>query len=39
MGVGAARRGGNVCWLVLRDIALAWNISLPATALLAAAIY
>ncbi|MEW6668475.1 MAG: inorganic phosphate transporter [Thermodesulfobacteriota bacterium] len=39
IGVGAARRGGNVRRLVLRDIVLAWAISLPATALLAAAIY
>jgi inorganic phosphate transporter, PiT family len=39
MGVGAARRGGNVRRLVLRDIVLSWTISLPATALLAAVIY
>jgi inorganic phosphate transporter, PiT family len=39
IGVGAARRGGTVRGLLLRDIVLAWALSLPATALLAAAIY
>lgn len=39
MGVGATRRGMNVHRLVLRDILLAWTVSLPATGLLSAVIY
>jgi PiT family inorganic phosphate transporter len=39
IGVGAGRRARNVNWLVFRDMLLAWLVTLPASALLAAAIY
>jgi len=39
MGVGAAERLGKVNWLILRDLALAWVLTIPTTALLAAAVY
>jgi PiT family inorganic phosphate transporter len=39
MGVGAAERLGKVNWLILRDLALAWALTIPTTALLAAALY
>jgi PiT family inorganic phosphate transporter len=36
MGVGAAERLGKVRWLVLRDLATAWLLTIPATAAIAA---
>jgi PiT family inorganic phosphate transporter len=36
MGVGAAERLGKVRWLVLRDLATAWLLTIPATATLSA---
>jgi PiT family inorganic phosphate transporter len=36
MGVGAAERLGKVRWLVLRDLATAWLLTIPATAALSA---
>jgi len=36
VGVGAAERLSKVRWLVFRDIAAAWFVTLPATALIAA---
>jgi PiT family inorganic phosphate transporter len=36
VGVGAAERLNKVRWLVFRDIGLAWIVTLPATALIAA---
>jgi PiT family inorganic phosphate transporter len=39
VGVGAAERLSKVRWQVFRDIAAAWLITLPATALLAAILF
>jgi PiT family inorganic phosphate transporter len=39
MGVGAAERFNKVRWGVAREIAMAWLMTIPATALLAAGIY
>jgi PiT family inorganic phosphate transporter len=39
MGVGAAERVNKVRWGVAREIAAAWLLTIPATALLAAGIY
>jgi inorganic phosphate transporter, PiT family len=39
MGVGAAERVNKVRWGVAREIATAWLLTIPSTALLAAAIY
>lgn len=39
MGVGAAERFSKVRWGVAKDIMLAWLVTLPAVALLAAGIY
>jgi len=39
MGVGAAERLGKVHWLILRDLAMAWVLTIPTTALLAAGVY
>ncbi len=39
MGVGAAERLSKVRWMVLRDMALAWVLTIPATALLAAVLF
>jgi PiT family inorganic phosphate transporter len=39
MGVGASERLGKVNWLILRDLALAWGLTIPTTALLSAGIY
>jgi inorganic phosphate transporter, PiT family len=39
LGAGAAERKSKVRWAVLYDIAIAWVLTLPATALLAAPIY
>ncbi len=36
MGVGAAERLGKVRWLVLRDLATAWLLTIPSTAVLSA---
>lgn len=36
MGVGAAERLGKVRWLVLRDLATAWLLTIPATAAISA---
>ncbi len=36
MGVGAAERLGKVRWLVLRDLAVAWLLTIPATAAVSA---
>lgn len=38
-GVGAAERWGKVRWRVLRQMATAWILTMPATALLSAGIY
>ena len=39
MGVGAAERLGKVRWLVLRDLAVAWLLTIPATAAFSALAY
>lgn len=39
MGVGAAERMNKVRWSVGKDIAIAWVLTIPATALLAAVLY
>ncbi len=39
MGVGAAERLGKVRWLVLRDLAVAWLLTIPATAAVSALAY
>lgn len=39
LGVGAAERKSQVRWGVLTDIALAWLLTIPATAILAVLIY
>ncbi|HUX24052.1 MAG TPA: inorganic phosphate transporter [Burkholderiales bacterium] len=39
LGAGAAERKSKVHWAVLNDIAVAWLLTLPATALLAVPIY
>ena len=39
MGVGAAERANKVRWGVARDIAAAWLLTIPATALVAAGVY
>jgi len=39
MGVGAAERLGKVRWLVLRDLVVAWVLTIPLTAALAAVAY
>ena len=39
MGVGAAERVKKVRWGVAREIATAWLLTIPATALLAAGLY
>jgi PiT family inorganic phosphate transporter len=38
VGVGAARRKGHVRWRVVREILLAWLVTLPSCAVLGAAI-
>ena len=39
MGVGAAERVNKVRWGVAQEIATAWLLTIPATALLAAGLY
>jgi PiT family inorganic phosphate transporter len=39
MGVGAAERVKKVRWGVAQDIAMAWLLTIPATALVAAGLY
>ena len=39
VGVGAGHRTTDVRWLVVKDIMIAWLITIPITALLAAVIY
>jgi len=39
IGVGAARRASAVRWNVAKDIVLAWFVTMPAAALIAAAAY
>jgi PiT family inorganic phosphate transporter len=39
MGAGSADRVSKVRWHVARDIAIAWMLTIPVSALLAAAIY
>ena len=39
MGVGAGERANKVRWGVARDIALAWFLTIPSTALVSAGIY
>jgi inorganic phosphate transporter, PiT family len=39
MGVGAAERANKVRWGVAREIAIAWLLTIPATALFAAGLY
>jgi PiT family inorganic phosphate transporter len=39
LGVGAAGRANKVRWQVGQDIAMAWLLTIPATALLAAGVY
>lgn len=39
VGVGASERLSKVRWGVFKDIALAWLVTIPATGLLAAAVY
>jgi PiT family inorganic phosphate transporter len=36
VGVGAARRKKHVDWLIVRDILLAWVVTMPCCALIAA---
>jgi PiT family inorganic phosphate transporter len=39
LGVGAAERINKVRWGVVREIAIAWLITIPASALISAGIY
>jgi PiT family inorganic phosphate transporter len=39
MGVGAARRASAVRWAVAGDIVIAWLVTIPAAALIAALVY
>ena len=39
MGVGASERWSKVRWNIVRDILVAWLLTIPASALIAAAIY
>jgi PiT family inorganic phosphate transporter len=39
MGAGSADRVSKVRWTVARDIAVAWLLTIPVSALLAAGIY
>ncbi len=39
MGAGAAERKNKVRWGVAQDIATAWLLTIPATALVAAGLY
>jgi PiT family inorganic phosphate transporter len=39
MGTGAAQRVSQVRWMVLRDLGIAWALTIPATGLAAALIY
>lgn len=39
MGVGASERANKVRWGVAQDIAIAWILTIPSTAILAAALY
>jgi PiT family inorganic phosphate transporter len=39
MGVGAAERMNKVRWTVAQEIAMAWVLTIPATALVAAGLY
>jgi PiT family inorganic phosphate transporter len=39
MGVGAADRLNKVRWGVAQEIAMAWLLTIPATALVAAGVY
>jgi len=39
MGAGSADRVSNVRWTVARDIAVAWLLTIPVAALVAAGIY
>jgi len=39
MGVGAAERKSKVRWGVAQDIAMAWLLTIPATALVGAGLY
>jgi PiT family inorganic phosphate transporter len=39
VGVGAAERWGKVRWKILRQMAIAWILTIPATALLSAGAY
>jgi len=39
MGVGAAERVNKVRWGVAKDIATAWLLTIPATALVAAGLF
>ncbi len=39
MGVGSADRVSKVRWTVARDIAIAWLLTIPVSALMAAVIY
>jgi PiT family inorganic phosphate transporter len=39
MGAGAAERMNKVRWGVAREIAMAWLLTIPVTALIAAALY
>jgi PiT family inorganic phosphate transporter len=39
MGVGAAERVNKVRWGVANEILLAWLITIPATAIIAALVY
>jgi PiT family inorganic phosphate transporter len=39
MGAGAAERKNKVRWGVAQEIAMAWVLTIPATALVAACLY
>ena len=39
MGVGAAERANKVRWGVAQEIAIAWLLTIPATALVAAGLF
>ncbi len=39
MGVGAAERMNKVRWGVAQEIAMAWLLTIPSTALVAAGLY
>ena len=39
IGIGAAHRGGELRWKTIRDVLLAWLVTLPVAAILGGAIF